>query len=106
MGDFVSDLVVTGLHCGQNLELSLTAEMEPTILLSKCKTLASLAKEPEIVQSEESSTGRIKEGKVKKLPLLSAMKLQPIRRWKHRTESSGLHNFGTCKTSCNMIHLF
>jgi hypothetical protein len=51
--------------------------------------------EPEIAQSEESSMGSIKIGKVKKLPVLSAMKLQPLSRQKHQTESNGLRSFGS-----------
>jgi hypothetical protein len=74
--------------------LSLTAVAEPVFLLSK-STLKCGHECPGMVQSDESSTGRIKVGKVRKLPELSATKLQPANRRKHRTDKRGLRSFGT-----------
>jgi hypothetical protein len=39
---------------------------------------------------EEPSTGRMKVGKVRKLPELTAIKLHPGRGQKHLTETNGL----------------
>jgi hypothetical protein len=60
---------------------------------------------PTMVQPDESSTLRIKVGKVRKLPPLSAIKLYPLRQQKHQAESNGLQSFGTFKTSCKIILL-
>jgi hypothetical protein len=77
-----------------NRVLSLTAAVDPVIRLSK-STLVEEHKRPEIVQSEESSTGRMKVGKVRKLPLLSARKLHPASLRKQWTERRGLRSLGT-----------
>jgi hypothetical protein len=77
------------------LVLSLTADAVPTSLLSKIGDDGVLTKFPFIIQSEESSTGRKKVGKVKKHPELSLIKLQPLSHRKQRTDNNGLRRFGT-----------
>jgi hypothetical protein len=74
--------------------LSITAVADPVFLLSKSTSKCG-HECPGMVQSDESSTGRIKLGKVRKLPELSAMKLQPANRLKHQTDKRGLRSFGT-----------
>ncbi len=53
-------------------------KIEPNDLLSKSGEVQSEEKELRIVQSVESSTGNMREGRVRKLPLLSAMNEHPI----------------------------
>ncbi len=84
--------------------LSLTAEVDDTWRLSKSITVG-VVEDPRMVQSEVSSTGSIKVGKVRKLPLLSAMKLHPGSRQNTRTESRGLLRVGTQRTSCRVMPL-
>lgn len=99
------EVVVGGCHFWRNLVLSLTAEIDPTERLSKCMIVDERHNYPDMVQSEESLTVRKKFGKVRKLPVLSAKKLQPISLLKHLMERSGLRSFGTWRTSWSVMFL-
>ena len=69
--------VITGRRRDLCLVLSLTADTVPTSLLSKIGDDGVLTRFPFIIQSEESSTGRKKVGKVKKHPELSLINYSP-----------------------------
>ncbi len=94
-----------GCWLARNLVFSLTEATLPINLLSKSTGVEVQDMVPGIIQSDESSTGRINFGKVRKLPELLAKKLHPCRRRRQRTKRRRLRSKRTWSTSWSMTCL-